>query len=199
MELLVFSDVHRDADAARDLVARAHGVDVVVGAGDFATMRRGLTEIIELIAQMPVPVALVPGNGESDRELADACEEHAHLHALHGSGVSLSGQIFFGIGGAVPETPFGSWSFDLSEGEARELLTSCPSDCVLISHSPPLGHCDIDGGGRHLGSEAVLDAVMSETPRLVVCGHVHASWGTESTIGPSRIVNPGPEGRVVTL
>jgi predicted phosphodiesterase len=36
MKLLLFSDLHADAGAARRLV---EGVDVVVGAGDFATIR----------------------------------------------------------------------------------------------------------------------------------------------------------------
>jgi Icc-related predicted phosphoesterase len=58
---------------------------------------------------------------------------------------------------------------------------------------------DADGAGEHLGSEAVLEAVAAKGPALVLCGHVHDSWGQESTIGPTRVLNLGPSGTVVHL
>jgi predicted phosphodiesterase len=42
MRLLAFSDVHRDLTQAGRLVDRAVDVDVVVAAGDFASVHRRL-------------------------------------------------------------------------------------------------------------------------------------------------------------
>ena len=198
MKLLLFSDVHTDADAARDLVSMSTGVDVAVGAGDFAVQRRGLGPVIEILSAMECPAVLVPGNGESDEELSDACADWPGAHVLHGSGTTLEGVDFWGLGGGVPVTPFGDWSFDLTEDRAREYLEDCPDGAVLVTHSPPLGHVDTSGG-RHLGSRAVLEAIEGTGPRLVVCGHIHDSWRQESWVGPTRIVNAGPEGMIVEL
>jgi hypothetical protein len=66
--------------------------------------------------------------------------------------VTVRGVGFFGLGGAVPVTPFGAWSFDLAEEEAAALLAALPDRAVLVTHSPPLGHCDRDGSGRRLGA-----------------------------------------------
>ena len=44
MKLLLFSDLHCDADAALRLVEQSNRADVVIGAGDFSTMRRGLED-----------------------------------------------------------------------------------------------------------------------------------------------------------
>ena len=188
------SDLHRDLEAAASVVEQARVVDVVVGAGDFAVMRRGLDEIIGVLSDIETPTVLVPGNGESADELSDACSSWAAAHVLHGTGAEIDGIPFFGLGGGVPVTPFGDWSYDLTEDEARVLLTDCPGGAVLVSHSPPMGHVDLDGSGRHLGSAAVLEAIEATRPRLVVCGHIHASWGQRSAAGSVPIVNAGPAG-----
>jgi Icc-related predicted phosphoesterase len=198
VKLLVFSDLHRDRDAARSLVERSEEADVLVGAGDFAVMRHGIDDVIGILREVDKPAVLVPGNGESDAELREACAGWASAHVLHGNVVTLEGIPFFGIGAGIPVTPFGEWSFDLTEDEADVLLADCPEHGVLISHSPPHGHVD-EAGGRHLGSHAVLETIERVSPRLVVCGHIHGWWGKQSTIGPTLVLNAGPEGQVVEL
>lgn len=194
--LLLFSDVHRDADACGALVERSADVDVVVGAGDFCTARRGLETVIDQLSAMAAPTVLVPGNAESADELSAACRDWPEARVLHGSGAEIGGVSFFGIGGGVPVTPFGDWSWDLTEEEADALLADCPDGAVLVSHSPPRGAVDLDSSGRHLGSRAVRRAVERTEPRLVVCGHIHASWGKREEIGATTVVNVGPEGLV---
>jgi Icc-related predicted phosphoesterase len=162
-------------------------------------MCHGLQPVIDLLADVRIPVVLVPGNGESDAELREACREYPNLHVLHGEGTVIDGMDFYGLGAGVPVTPFGAWSFDLTEEEAARLLADCPPGGVLVSHSPPFGHCDRDGEGHRLGSQAVLEAMEAAGPRLLVCGHVHASWGCEAHVGGTRIVNAGPRPRMVTL
>ena len=198
MKLLLFSDLHCDAAAARRLVELARGVDVVVGAGDFANMRRGIEVTIEVLRSIERPAVLVPGNGESDDELRAACRDWPQAQVLHGSGVTLDGVGFYGLGGGVPRTPFGDWSWDFSEEQADELLAGCPTAGVLVSHSPPRGAADVSRG-RHLGSAAVRRAIEARRPRLVVCGHIHESGGQTAAIGETVVVNAGPRGVVRTL
>jgi Icc-related predicted phosphoesterase len=179
-------------------VERSEEADVLVGAGDFAVMRHGIDDVIGILREVDKPAVLVPGNGESDAELREACAGWASAHVLHGNVVTLEGTPFFGIGAGIPVTPFGEWSFDLTEDEADVLLADCPEHGVLISHSPPHGHVD-EAGGRHLGSHAVLETIERVSPRLVVCGHIHGWWGKQSTIGPTLVLNAGPEGQLVEL
>ncbi len=198
MRLLLCSDIHRDHEAARRLAHRAGEADVLVCAGDLAVMRRGLEETVRVLSKATPPTVLVPGNGESDAELVRACARWPAARVLHGSGCEIDGVAFWGLGGAVPVTPFGEWSFDLSEEEASALLEGCPEGGVLVTHSPPLGHVD-EAGGRHVGSRAVLEAIERARPRLVVCGHIHGCWEQESRLGDTRIVNAGPRGVEVDL
>jgi len=195
MRLLAFSDVHRDLAQAARLVDRAGAVDVVVAAGDFASVHRGLDDVIEVLAAIETPTVLVPGNNETDAALRAACDGWRAAHVLHGDGVEIDGVDFFGLGGGVPITPW-DWSFDLTEDEAVGALTGLPSGGVLVVHSPPKGYVD---GPRRLGSQAVLEAVEEKQPRLVVCGHIHEAAGEEATIGASRVLNVGPSGVVVDV
>jgi Icc-related predicted phosphoesterase len=198
MRLLLFSDLHRDVESARSIVARAHEADVLVGAGDFAVKRRGIDDVIDVLREVDRPCVLVPGNGENDSELVDACAGWDMAHVLHGSGVQIDGVDFFGLGAAIPVTPFGPWSFDLSEAEAEQMLSECPDRAVLVSHSPPFGYADASGE-QHLGSRAVRAALERTQPRLVVCGHIHASWGVQVSAGATLVVNAGPAGLLVDL
>ncbi len=198
MRLLVFSDLHRDKAAARSIVDRADDVDVVVGAGDFAVMREGIEDVMDILREIARPTVMVPGNGESDEELRAACRGWETAHVLHGDGVTIDGVEFFGIGAGIPITPFGSWSFDVSEQEAQGMLEPCPRNAVFVSHSPPYGHVDEAGGG-HLGSQAVLETIERVSPRLVVCGHIHGCWGQRSTLGSTPILNAGPDGHVLEV
>lgn len=193
MKLLAFSDLHRDLDRAERLVELARDADVVLGVGDYATMRMGLEGTIEVLSAIAAPTVLVPGNAESDTELWRACADWPSARELHGEALQLEGAEFFGLGGGIPPTPF-PWSFDLSEDEAAAKLESCPEGAVLVVHSPPKGYLD-EAHGRHLGSRAILDAIERKLPALVVCGHIHQCWGSEAAIGTTPVVNVGPEGR----
>jgi uncharacterized protein len=197
VKLLAFSDLHRDRERAARLVELASEVDVVVGAGDYATMRMGLEGTIETLSAITAPTVLVPGNAESDTELWRACSVWPSADVLHGRGKEIAGAQFFGLGGGVPPTPF-PWSFDLSEDEAAAKLERCPEGAVLVVHSPPKGYVD-EVHGRHLGSTSVLEVIERKRPAVVVCGHIHQCWGAEAAIGITPVFNVGPEGRLLEI
>ena len=194
MKLLVFSDLHSDFRTASKLVELSNTVDAVVGAGDFCVARQGLGDIIATLSAITKPTVLVPGNSESDEELLQACRSWETARVLHGTRVTLAEITFFGIGGGIPITPFGPWSYDFSEDEAYDLLHACPSGGVLISHSPPMGMLDISSDGRSIGSQAVRETVLSKKPKLVVCGHIHGSAGQIDRIDETTVINAGPQG-----
>jgi Icc-related predicted phosphoesterase len=195
VKLLAFSDLHCDLDQAAKLVTMAAEAEVVIGAGDFASVHKGLGETIEALAAIETPTVLVPGNNETEQALREACADWNWSTAtvLHGSGTAIDGTEFYGLGAGIPITPW-EWSFDLDDDAAASMLDACPESAVLVLHSPPQGHCDANGSGDHFGSPALLKAIEEKAPRLAVCGHIHESWGCESEIGGSPVRNLGPQG-----
>ena len=190
MRILAFSDLHGSRKQATELVDAARTADLVIGAGDFCNMRRGLDEAVALLDGIAAPMVVVPGNAESVDELRAAAADRWTV--LHGRGAEVAGIKLFGLGYGVPPTPFGEWSCDLSEAEAAEMLATCRVADILITHSPPKGVVDRTSQGVSVGSAAVAAAIERIQPRLAFCGHIHDSWGQEGQIGVSRVVNLGP-------
>jgi Icc-related predicted phosphoesterase len=198
VRLLAFSDIHRDLDQARSLASRSADADVVVAAGDFGSLHRGVEQLIDMLVVIETPTVLVPGNNETFEELADACGGWRASEVLHGSGCVVDGVSFWGLGGGIPTTPW-PWSYDLTEEEAASALSSCPSDVdVLVLHSPPFGFLD-GSGSRSLGSRALLEAIERVQPAVAVCGHIHECAGQSASIGRTRLYNLGPEGRWIEV
>lgn len=193
MKILAFSDLHCDLEQGARLVEMAAEADVVIGAGDFASVHEGLPETICTLAAITTPTVLVPGNNETVDALRAAVDGWDAATVLHGEGTAIDGTEFYGLGGGIPVTPW-DWSFDLDDEAATEMLAACPEDAVLVLHSPPKDHCDSAGGGGNFGSPALLRAIEEKHPRLAVCGHIHESWGCESQVGETPVRNLGPKG-----
>ncbi len=196
MKLLLFSDLHSNVEAAQQLVEQSRNVDIVIGAGDFGYPRWGIDAIIDLLKAIERPVVLVPGNCESENELTEACRLWPQACVLHGSGTTINEIVFYGLGGGVPVTPFGPWSYDFTEEQAEELLAGCPEGGVLVTHSPPKGAVDVSSHGQSLGSVAIREIIKQRKPKLVVCGHIHGSSGQQARIGTTVVINAGPQGIV---
>jgi len=192
MKILAFSDLHLARRAARELVAASAAADLVIGAGDFCNMRQGLDQAMELLSGITAPMVLVPGNAESADELR--AEALPNASVLHGDGMEIDGLHLFGLGGGVPPTPFGEWSFDLSEAEAAAMLAPCEVADILITHSPPKGVVDRTSRGDSVGSTAIHAAIERIQPKLALCGHIHDCWGERGMIGKTEVVNLGPAG-----
>jgi uncharacterized protein len=193
VKILAFSDLHRDLGQAAKLVEMAAEADVVIGAGDFASVHEGLEETIGALAPIEAPTVLVPGNNETEEALREAAEAWDAATVLHGGGATIGGAELYGLGAGVPITPW-DWSFDLDDEAAAAMLAPCPEGAILVLHSPPQGHCDANGAGDHFGSAALLGAIEEKHPRLAVCGHIHESWGCESQVGETPVRNLGPTG-----
>jgi Icc-related predicted phosphoesterase len=194
MKLLLFSDLHLSKNCCLRIIELSHEVDVLIGAGDYCSLRRDLDRVIEWLKLIKKPTILVPGNAESYDELVAACRPWSSAKVLHGNGVEIQGQLFFGLGGGIPVTPFGSWSWDFTEDQAEILLNKCPKNTVLISHSPPKGILDKSSFGLHLGSKSIKKFIQEKSPKLVVCGHIHESGGKMEKYGTCTVINAGPHG-----
>jgi Icc-related predicted phosphoesterase len=193
VRILAFSDLHRDLEQGARLVEMSADADVVIGAGDFASVHEGLEETIAALSGIEKPTVLVPGNNETVEALRAAAGGWSAATVLHGEGTTIDGVDFFGLGAGIPVTPW-DWSFDLADDAATQMLASCPEEAVLVLHSPPKDHCDSAGAGGNFGSPALLQAIETKRPRLAVCGHIHESWGCESQVGPTPVRNLGPKG-----
>ena len=164
----------------------------MVGVGDFASVHPGLTETIEALRAIEVPAVLVPGNNETEdalREAAQAGSGRGPARRGHGDRRRRVLRARRGRPGdplGLELRPHRGGGRPAARGMSRGLRARGPL--------PPARPRRRQRHGKHLGSEAVLRAIESRRPRLALCGHIHESWGKESRIGPTRVINLGPGG-----
>ncbi|KAK4114857.1 Metallo-dependent phosphatase [Canariomyces notabilis] len=95
----------------------------------------------------------------------------------------------FTIFGSPYSPRHGTWAFSYDRADhdpgsnqattmapsAAELWAAIPQDVdILLTHTPPYGHCD-----GFLGCQELRKALAEVRPRLHVCGHLHQSRGVE--------------------
>ncbi|MFK5980054.1 MAG: metallophosphoesterase family protein [Rhizobiaceae bacterium] len=192
MKILAFSDLHRDVEATKKIVELSKDADILVGAGDFATRGQGTAETIEILKTANLPTVIVSGNHDNSEELLQLCSSWQNGHHLHGQEVTFAGVSFYGLGGEIPLRNTAEWNEALSEDEASMMLSTCPKNSILVTHTPPFGHADLQRDGGHEGSTSILTVIEEKQPILNLCGHIHFSWGASGMIGKTSIHNLGP-------
>src|SRR5689334_21145669 len=100
--LLVFSDIHNDARALEKLMAIE--ADPYFAAGDLVSWGRGLDKMAELMKRRAEHMYVMPGNHESERDIAEFCGRHGFVN-FHGGTIEIGGKRVAGLGYSTP-TPF---------------------------------------------------------------------------------------------
>ena len=195
--LLIFSDIHNDARALEKLMET--DADYYFAAGDLVSWSRGLDKMAEPMKRRAGRMYVLPGNHESERNIAEFCERHGFIN-FHGGTLEVGGTHVAGLGYSTP-TPFDTPG-EYSEKEmAARLETFAPlNPLVLICHAPPI-NTDLDRitEGLHAGSQAVREFIEKHQPEHFFCGHIHEAEGKVIQMGATRAQNVGKKGYLLEL
>ncbi|KAF2837958.1 Metallo-dependent phosphatase [Patellaria atrata CBS 101060] len=88
----------------------------------------------------------------------------------------------FKVFGSPYSPKCGSWAFQYDSADAPKIWAAIPLDSdVVITHTPPKGHCDwtTNTRGPKEGCEMLRRALWRVRPSLAICGHVHGARGVE--------------------
>ncbi len=197
MEILAFTDAHRNTRVLEEIVrARA---DIFICLGDLASFGRGLEEAAAVLAPLGERLYLLPGNNETVEQVERVCSEFGFT-PLHGRHYELGDLTVAGVG-LSPPTPFNTPG-EVPDEELGKVLEGFRGleGLILASHTPPAGTpLEETALGARAGSVSLRRFVDEEGPTLVLCGHVHERAGVEVSLGRTRVVNPGPRGRLFRL
>lgn len=177
----------------------ATDADYYLCAGDLVNWGRHLDAMGEILKQRGDRVYVIPGNHESEPQIAEFCQRFG-LRDFHGGRFEVDGFHVVGLGYSSP-TPFDTPG-EYSEEELEEKLHAFDGlkPMIAICHAPPYGTMlDRITNLRHAGSKAVRDFLQREQPRFFFCGHIHEAAGVSERLGATSAMNVGRKGYLLDL
>ena len=198
MKILAASDTHGDSKLIKKLAERSESenVDLVILCGDIT----GWTEtqgIIKPFKDKNKKVIILPGNWDSFAT-ADFLASFYGIKNIHGYSIRHENVGFFGAGGAESPGPGRVTEKDLLETleRAHKGLEGIEKK-VMITHMHPANTKSEFSGIP--GSKAITKAIKKFKPSILLHGHIHEASGFEETIGNTRVINVGREGKIIEI
>ena len=202
MKILAASDVHNDHRVIAKLAEKAdkEAVDLVLLCGDLTFAESDLDGIIGPFKKVNKKVLLIPGNHETVAAADFLAKRYSPgVYNMHGRAMLLYNDIgIFGCGGA------NIGLFELGEDEFKSILTKAHEKVkgakkkIMMVHVPPHG-TNLDMLWEHVGSKGVREVIEKIQPDLVLCGHIHETFGKSTTIGKTKVINVGRDGVIINI
>jgi 3',5'-cyclic AMP phosphodiesterase CpdA len=180
----------------RHLLALPQRPDVVLVTGDLGDLGTAAEYELfrEIVAPLPMPLYVIPGNHDNREAMRAAFAEHAYIrqddtflhYAIDDWPVRL-----IGLDSTIPGAPGGDMCPRRLEWLSRALAQSSSKPTLLFIHHPPfltgIGHMDRQNCANASAFGAVVEA--NRQVRMLLCGHVHRAihvqWhGIEASICP---------------
>jgi|TARA_B100001971_G_C18131250_1_gene504925 Icc-related predicted phosphoesterase len=200
MKLLAFVDVHSSLNAIKKIAEKAKKSkpDLLICAGDISVFEQGLDYLLHKLNKINIPLLIIPGNHESEEELEKSTSLFKNINHIHNKHFEKGNYIFFGYGGG---------GFSLIDPEFRKLgkkfeekiKKSKSKKVILITHAPPYNTKTDKIMKKSCGNKTIRQFIDKVKPDLVITGHLHENAGKEDKVGKTKIINPGPYGKIVEV
>ena len=189
MRIVAFSDTHM----LHDNVEIPDG-DLLIFAGDMSICKtvQDVSRFNAFLKTLPHPNKIVIG-GNHDHLLAYSSDIAKELLQdaiyLEDSSVTIEGISIYGSPWQPTFNTKACSAFALPRGKIiRKKWDLIPEGVdILVTHSPPCGIMDEDGGVSH-GCSDLLERVLQLQPKLHIFGHIHNHNGMV-TVGKTCFIN----------
>lgn len=206
MRILAAADIHDQKKAMQALKKKAKEADVFLIAGDFTLFENDMERIIKDFSKMHHCILIIQGNHETADAVEELCEAHENVIYLDCRGIEIDGYFFLAIEG----NGFARKDEDFEEvaeqflpivEERRKAMASEGKELkvILMTHAPPYNTKLDDLGDAHCGNQSVKRFIKQLKPDVAISGHIHECSGKEDTLGKTRLINPGPSGKIIDL
>jgi len=200
MKILSFVDMHGSLKALKKLEEKVkkENPDVIICAGDMSIFEQNLDYIMHKISKFKKPILVVHGNHEGDASLKKSCSLFENLTFIHGRTYEFNNVLFIGWGGGG----FSTKDKEL-ERKIRDFKKKMKDfeKVVLVTHAPPYNTKIDKIMEESCGSKTIRNFIIDNTKKIkiAISGHLHENADKEDKIKETRVVNPGPYGKVMTI
>lgn len=198
MKIFAFVDMHGSLKAMRKIKKKIkkHKPDVLVCAGDISIFGQNLDFLVHTFSRFKIPLFIVHGNHESVSEMNKSASLAKNVHFIHEKTFRYGDVMFMGYGGggfSIVDKHF------LKVAKKFDKKIKKNGKTVLITHGPPYKTRLDKIMDSYCGNKSYTNFIKKSKLSLVICGHIHENAGREDHLGGTRMVNPGPYGKIIRI
>ncbi len=198
MKILAFVDLHGNNKALKEIKKKAKQADMIACAGDISIFENGLDLLLLQINELNKPVLIIPGNHEDDKDLNELTKMFNNITDIHKKYYIKDNYLFLGYGGSgfsMVDKEF----IKASKKLEKEVKKHKDKKIVLITHAPPYKTKLDDILGEPCGNKSIKNFIVKTKPSLVISGHLHENAEKEDKLKETRLINPGPFGKIIEI
>ena len=201
MKILAFSDTHGSLRAFRRLEQKIKNEkpDILACAGDISIFEHGIIGILRKFNKLNKKIIMVHGNHEDDATFSKCSRMFRNLIFIHKKHHVENDVLFLGFGGggfSMRDRKFEK----LAETNFKNIIAKNKGKkIVFVTHAPPYKTKLDKIGINHAGNKSFRNFLEKNNIALMICGHLHENFGKEDKIGKTKVINPGPFGKIVDL
>ena len=199
MKLLAFTDIHASVVAIKRVEEkiRKHRPDLVLCCGDLTVFEQNIGGVMARLGAFPVKTLVLHGNHEEDVTVAAHARKYKNIVFMHKRLYQEGGVLFVGYGGQGFVRK--DREFERFVAKEEELICAAKR-VVLMTHQPPFGTKLDLLRDAYVGNASFSSWIRkNKNVVLAVSGHIHETFGKKDMLGKTVLVNPGPEGLLLTV
>ena len=200
MKLLAFTDTHGSLLALKRIEqkVRNQNPDLLVCAGDISIFEHGIFGIARRLNKLNKKIIIIHGNHEDDSTFRKLSKLFKNIIFVHKNYHIENDILFLGYGGggfSIVDKEFEKITIKFK----KIIKNNKDKKIILVTHAPPYKtRLDklIQG---HSGNKAIRHFIEKNKIDLLICGHLHENFGKEDKINKTKIINPGPFGKIIDI
>ena len=201
MKILAFTDVHGSLLALKRIEqkVKTQKPDLLVCAGDVSIFEHGIVGILRRLNKLNKKTIIVHGNHEDESTFRKISKIFKNIIFIHKKHFTTNNLLFIGYGGGGFSVVDKEFEKTTKTKFKKIIKSSEGKKIILVTHAPPYktkldklvqGHC---------GNKSIRNFVERNKIDLLICGHLHENFGKEDRIKKTKIVNPGPFGKIIYI
>ncbi|MEA2036355.1 MAG: metallophosphoesterase [Nanoarchaeota archaeon] len=198
MKILAFVDLHGSSKALKKLKENAKKADILVCAGDISIFENELDGLLYKLDKIGKLLLIIPGNHEDDVDLSELSKLFDNITDIHKKSYVIDDYLFLGYGGGGFSMVDGDFE-KLSKKFEKEINKNIGKKVILVTHAPPYKTKLDDIMGEDCGNKTIKNFIKKVKPDLAIAGHIHENAGKEDKIGNTKVINPGPSGKIISI
>jgi len=200
MKLLAFTDLHLSSVAYKKLKSKVkkQNPDLIICAGDVSIFEQGLDFILNKLNKLKKKILIINGNHETSSVMKKLCSRYDNLIFIHKKYYKQNNNIFFGYGGSgfsLIEPNF----YKTGEKFQKIIRKNKDKKIIFITHAPSYKTKVDLIVGSHCGNKTFRNFIVRNKVDLHICGHLHENFGKKDEIKKTKIINPGPYGKIIKI